>query len=77
MARSPWFSSNGPLWITAIGLALVGTMMLAVLAPRLFGLEETGWWVTVAVGVLIGAAVVIYGYARRDTGETETHASEE
>ena len=52
-------------------------MVLAVLAPRLFGLEETGWWVTVLVGVLIGATVVIYGYARRDTGETETHVSEE
>ena len=76
MARSPWFSSNGPLWLTAIGLALVGAMLLAVLAPRLFGLDETGWWTTVAVGVLIGATVVIYGYARRDTGDTNTHTPE-
>lgn len=72
MARSPWFASNGLLWFVALGLALVGAMVLAVLAPRLFGLEETGWWVTVVVGLLIGAAVVIYGYARRDTGETNT-----
>ena len=76
MARSSWFSSNGPLWITAIGLALVGAMLLSILAPRLFGLDETGWWTTVAVGVLIGAAVVIYGYARRDTGDTNTHTPE-
>lgn len=76
MARSPWFSSNGPLWLTALGLALIGTMLLAVLAPRLFGLEETGWWATVAVGVLIGASVVIYGYAKRDSGETEHETPE-
>lgn len=76
MARSPWFSSNGPLWLTALGLALIGTMLLAVLAPRIFAIEETSWWVTVAVGVLIGASVVIYGYAKRDTGKVETKAPE-
>ena len=76
MARSPWFSSNGPLWLTAVGLALIGVMLLAVLAPRLFGLEETSWWVTVAVGVLIGASVVVYGYARRNTGETDVETPE-
>lgn len=76
MARSPWFSSSGPLWLTAIGLALVGTLLLAVLAPRIFGLEETSWWVTVAVGVLIGASVVIFGYAKRDAGETDVETPE-
>lgn len=76
MARSPWFSSNGPLWLTALGLALIGTLLLAVLAPRIFGLEETSWWVTVAVGVLIGASVVVYGYAKRDTGEVEPKTPE-
>lgn len=63
--------------MTSIGLALAGAMILAVLAPRLFGLEETGWWVTVIVGVLIGAAVVIYGYAQRDTVEAERPAPED
>ena len=71
MSRPSWFSSTGVLWVTALGLALVGALVLAVLAPRLFGLDESGWWVTVAVGVLIGAAVVIYGYAQRDTTELE------
>jgi hypothetical protein len=71
MARSPWFASTGPLWTVAIGLALIVVMLLAFLAPRLFGLEETSWWVTVIVGVVIGAAVVVYGYAKRDSGDTD------
>lgn len=71
MANKSWFASTGPLWIVAIGLALVTVMLLAVLAPRLFGLEATSWWVTVAVGVAVGAAVVIYGYAKRDSGDTD------
>ncbi len=69
--------SNGPLWFTAIGLALVGAMLMAVLAPRLFGLEETSWWVTVGVGVAIGALVVIIGYAKRGKVETETRQPEQ
>lgn len=76
MARTPWFASTGPLWLVAIGLALIGVMFLAVLAPRIFGLEETSWWVTVAVGVVIGAAVVIYGYAKRDSGEADVTSPE-
>jgi predicted membrane channel-forming protein YqfA (hemolysin III family) len=71
MADKPWFASTGPLWTVAIGAALTGVMLLAILAPRIFGLEETSWWVTVAVGVLIGAGVVIYGYAKRDSGEAD------
>lgn len=71
MADKPWFASTGPLWTVAIGLALIAVMLLAFLAPRLFGLEETSWWVTVAVGVVIGAAVVIYGYAKRDSGDAD------
>jgi hypothetical protein len=74
MARPPWFASTGPLWAVAIGLALVVVMLLAFLAPRLFGLEETSWWVTVAVGVAIGAAVVIWGYAKRGAGDTDVTA---
>lgn len=77
MSRSSWFSSHGVLWFTALGLALVGALVLAVLAPRLFGLDETGWWATVLVGLLIGAAVVIYGYARRDTTEYEAPTPED
>ncbi len=76
MASKPWFASTGPLWMAAIGLALIGVMLLAVLAPRLFGLEETSWLVTVGVGVAIGAAVVIYGYAKRDSGDTDVTSSE-
>jgi threonine/homoserine efflux transporter RhtA len=76
MASKPWFASTGPLWIVAIGVALVAVMLLAVLAPRLFGLEETSWWVTVAVGVAIGAAVVIYGYAKRDSGDADVTAGD-
>ncbi len=75
MATEP--ASNGPLWFTAIGLALVGVMLMAFLAPRLFGLEETSWWVTVAVGVVIGALVVIVGYAKRGSVETEVKRPEE
>lgn len=71
MAAKPWFSSTGPLWIVAVVSALLAVMLIAVLAPRLFGLEETSWWVTVAVGLAVGAAVVIYGYAKRDSGETD------
>lgn len=74
MADRPWFASSGVLWTIAIGLALTAVMLLAILAPRIFGLEATSWWVTVAVGVLIGAGVVIYGYAKRDSGEAETTA---
>lgn len=76
MASKPWFASTGPLWTVAIGVALVVVMLLAFLAPRLFGLEETSWWVTVAVGVLIGAGVVIYGYAKRDAGDTDVAAGD-
>ena len=63
---------SGLLWITAVGLALIGVMLVAFLGPRLFGLEEISWWVTVAVGVVIGAAVVAYGYAKRDSGGADT-----
>ena len=63
---------SGSLWIVAVGLALVGVILAAVLGPRLFGLDEVSWWVTIGVGVIVGAAVVIYGYAKRDTGESET-----
>lgn len=58
--------------LMALGLALVAIVILVVLAPRLFGLEATSWWVTVAVGALIGATVVIVGYVRRDSGESRT-----
>lgn len=68
MGTSPPSSS---LWIVAVGLALVGVMLVAFLGPRLFGLEAVSWWVTVAVGVVIGAAVVIYGYAKRDAGDAD------
>jgi threonine/homoserine efflux transporter RhtA len=71
MADKPWFASTGPLWTVAIGLALAVVMILAILAPRVFGLEETSWWVTVGIGVAIGAAVVIYGYAKRDAGDAD------
>ncbi len=71
MASKPWLASTSPLWMVAVGVALVGVMLLAVLAPRLFGLEETSWWVTVGVGVVMGAAVVIYGYAKRDVVDTD------
>ncbi len=70
-------ASSGPLWFTAIGLALVGVMVMAVLAPRLFGLEELSWWVTLAVGLVIGAAVVAFGYAKRDSGETRVEHPDE
>lgn len=43
MAAKPWFSSTGPLWIVAVVSALLAVMLIAVLAPRLFGLEETSW----------------------------------
>lgn len=74
MSSKPWFTATGPLWTVAIGLALVVVMLLAFLAPGLLGLEETSWWVTVAIGVAVGAAVVIYGYAKRDSGETDVTA---
>ena len=64
-------TSSAPLRTAVIGLALAGTVLLVVLAPRLFGLEATSWWVTVAVGVAMGAAVVAYGYAKRDAGEPD------
>ena len=76
MTKKPWFASTGPLWMVAVGLALSVVMILAILAPRLFGLDETSWWVTVLVGVGVGAAVVIYGYAKRGSGDTETTAPE-
>ncbi|MEM1043295.1 MAG: hypothetical protein AAGI91_11780 [Bacteroidota bacterium] len=55
----------------ALGLAGV---VLVVLAPRLFALDALSWWVTVAVGVAIGLAVTVLGYAKRDS--TETHGDQ-
>lgn len=69
---SPQSQSPAPLWITAIVAGLAVTMLLAVVSPRLFGVEDVGWVVSVVGGVLVAAAVVAYGYAKRSTrGETE------
>jgi hypothetical protein len=62
--------SSGLLRSAAIGLALIGVLFLIVQAPRLLGLEETSWWVTVAIGLVLGAVVVAVGYAKRGSGET-------
>lgn len=72
---SPESASFGPLRIVALGLAVVAAVVLIALAPGLFGLNATGWWTTVAIGVVIGGAVVIYGYARRDAGEPDAPSS--
>jgi len=64
-------TSIGPFRAFVLGLATVAVVVLIALAPGLFGLDATGWWVTVTIGVAMGAAVVIYGYIKRDAGDSD------
>lgn len=74
---SPWFHSNGPLWMTAVVAGLFVVMLLAVVAPRLFDTEGTGWVVSLVAGLVVAGAIVAYGYAKRNVGEPEQHGSQE
>jgi positive regulator of sigma E activity len=72
---TPWFHSNGPLWMTAIVAGLIVTMLVAVLSPRLFAEEGPGWFVSLLGGVLVAAGIIVWGYSRRHSGEEEEHPS--
>jgi positive regulator of sigma E activity len=74
---SPWLHSNGPLWMTAVVSGLFVVMLLAVIAPRLFDTEGTGWVVSLVAGVVVAGAIIAYGYAKRNAGETERHESQQ
>ncbi len=65
---SPWFSSNGPLWLTAGVSGLIMMMLVAVVAPRLFGTDGVSWIVSLAAGVIIALGIVFWGYTQRKAG---------
>lgn len=74
---SPWFHSNGPLWMTAIVGGLVAMMLVAVLSPRLFAEEGPGWIVSALAGLLVAAGIIAFGYSKRQSGTTDDTPSQQ
>lgn len=74
---SPWFHSNGPLWTTAVVAGLFVVMLLAVVAPRLFDAEGTGWVVSLLAGLIVAGAIIAYGYTKRNAGAPERHEGQQ
>lgn len=70
---SPWFHSNGPLWMTAVVSGLIIAMLLAVISPRLFAAEGPGWVVSLLAAVVVAAGIVAWGYSKRSAGDEEQH----